>query len=131
MLQTTPTQIDLGHTLVFKRADGLIQVNGGNHEYNVSQIKEIHQSINQLNDGYKALVLLTTQEFTLIDLESKQFLSKPEAGQYSIAEAYVIQSLSQRLILNFLFKVMGTPVPAKFFTDIEAAANWLKFFEKN
>lgn len=122
------TKIDIGHTHISKRLDGLVLIEASNRIYSVNDIKDIHRAVKEINFGEKVLMLLIADEYTSIDNSARQFLSTPEAGEQSIAEAYVIKSLAQRLLLNFLIRVNGTPVPAKFFTDIKEAEHWLKSF---
>lgn len=129
MTTGNPSTINLGHTEVILRSDTIIQVNDTDHCYSMADIKEIHHSFHEISGGKKALVLLIASEFTTVDTNARHFLSTPEAGVHSIAEAYVIKSLAQRMLLNFLFSVQGTPTPAKFFTDIDLAIKWLKKFQ--
>ncbi len=122
--------INIGHTELFLRSDNIIQVNATDHLYSVEDIKAIHAAVNTIAGTKKALLLLVASNFTSIDPDARHYLSTPEAGAYSIAEAYVIKSLAQRILLNFLITVQGTPVPAKFFTEQETAVKWLKTFNK-
>ncbi|MBI3518798.1 MAG: hypothetical protein HY062_05510 [Bacteroidetes bacterium] len=124
-----PVKINLGHTELKLRNDSIIQINSTDRTYTVADIKEIHKAVSQLSNNQKALLLLSASNYTLIDIDAKKFLSTPEAGLHSIAEAYVIKSLAQRLILNFLIKVHGTPVPVRFFTEIHTAIAWLNNFK--
>ena len=120
--------VTLPHSEVFLREDGLVQVNASNRSYSVNDIKEIHAAVGRVNNNQKALLLLVAHNFTSVDSEAREFLSTPEAGAHSVAEAYVIKSLAQRLLLNFLIKVNGTPVPVKFFTESGPAIAWLNTF---
>lgn len=121
-------KIDIGHTQILMRDDGTVVVEASNRLYTNFDIKEIHQSIRTINQGQKVLLLLKADQYTSIDQSARQYLSTEEAGKQSIAEAYVIKSLSQRMLLNFLMKVNGTPVPSRFFTSIIEAENWLNAF---
>lgn len=121
--------IDIGHSILTKYTDGIIQIEGSNRMYSVSDIKEIHQTVSELSGKQKALLLLIANDYTNVDMDAKNFLSTDEAGLYSIAEAYVIKSLAQRLILNFIIKIKGTPVPVKFFTERKMAITWLLSFK--
>lgn len=123
--------LDIGHTKISKRNDGIVRIVASNRNYSIMDIQDIHATVNQINDGQKALLLLIADNYTTIDNAARQFLSTPEAGKHSIAEAYVIKSLAQRLILNFLIRVNGTPVPSRFFTDANEAEKWLLTFKTN
>lgn len=124
-------KIDIGHTQIFRRADGLVVIEGSNRVYSTFDIKEIHQAVQKINFQEKALLLIRPDQYTSVDQGARQFLATTEAGLQSIAEAYIIKSLAQRILLNFLIKVNGTPVPAKFFTDETEAIAWLKTHQSN
>lgn len=126
MPTTTVTKMYLSHSEILLRSDGIIQVIASNHSYSKADILELHQAFSTLSNNTKSRILLVADKFTTIETDARKFLATPAAGIHSIAEAYVIHSLAQRLILNFLFNVQGTPVPAKFFNDEESAVEWLK-----
>ena len=122
-------RVNIGHTEIFTDADGIVHVHATDHTYSLADIKAIHKAINALTDNKKSLALLINSNYTLIDNEAKRFLSSPEAAVNFIANAYVIKSLAHRLILNFIIRVKGTPVPANFFTEKSEAIAWLKSFK--
>jgi len=124
------TIINIGHTQIEKREDDIVEIRASNRMYSAQDIKEIHKAVDEINNKNKALLLLIAADFTSVEPSARHFLSTPEAGNHSIAEAYVIKSLAQRLLLNFLIRVNGTPVPAKFFTDVKDAEDWLRSFQK-
>ena len=122
------TNIHIGHTEIVMRNDRIVQINATDLTYNVADIKAIHKAVSELANKQKVLLLLIASDYTSIDVDAKNFLSTDEAGLHSIAEAYVIKSLAQRLLLNFIIKIKGAPVPVKFFTEIDLAIKWLKSF---
>ena len=63
-----------------------------------------------------------------MDAEARDFLSSKEAASNFLANAYVIQSTVQQMIINFVVRVKGTPIPARFFSNEEDAVEWLKSF---
>lgn len=118
--------VKISHAEVILREDGIVEVFGCNHVYTTEDIKSIQSAIAQLKQKNKALILLHADNYTTIDQDARKYLSTPEAGIHSLAEAYVIRTLAQRLLLNFLIKVSGTPVPVRFFTHTAEALQWLK-----
>jgi hypothetical protein len=123
-------KIDIGHSVLSIRPDGIVQIDGSNHMYSHSDVLEIHKALGELRGDKRVLVLAVASEYTSLDPSARQYLSTPEAGIHSIAEAYVIHSLAQRMLMNFLTKVAGTPVPVHFFKKEQHAVDWLKSFEK-
>jgi len=118
--------ISIEHAQLFLRPDGIIEIRGSDHTYTLEDIQRIHSAIAELSGNQKVALLLLASTYTSMTNEVQQFLSTPEAVVHSIAEAYVINSLAQRLLLRFLTKVSGTHVPVQFFSDSEQAVKWLK-----
>jgi len=117
-----------GHTEVFLRPDNIVQLNAANHVFSIEDIKTNTRSIGELTNKQKTLVLVVAAEFSDMEKEARHFTSTAEAMKYSIAEAYVINSLAQRLLANFASTFLGFSVPVKFFNEIEPAVEWLKTF---
>lgn len=125
-----PTIIDLGHSEIIIRTDEIVQVNSTDHYYTESDIRIINQAIGDLTPNReKKLLLIMASNYSSVDSEGRRYMSTPEGVEYSIAEAYVIRSLAQRLLINFLIKINKTCVPVQFFTDKEAAVIWLNTFK--
>ena len=131
MVATNSKKINLVHTEIILRADNIVQVNASDHGYSETDIKEVNSAIGELTNRTRTLVLIVASNYSDIDSAARKFLSKPEAAIYSMAEAYVIKSLAQRIIANFFIKVSGTPVRTKFFTETEPAIIWLKSLDFN
>lgn len=123
-------KINNGHTEVFLRADNIVQLNATNHVYCVEDIKENNIAIGELTGGQRFLVLVIADEFSDMEKEARHYTSTAESMKYSIAEAYVIKSLAQRLLANFASSFLGFSVPVKFFNETEAAVEWLKTFNQ-
>ena len=116
------------HSEILLRSDNIVQVNASDHVYSIADIKENTKAIGDLTSNQKTLVLVITSEYSDIEPDARIFTSTPEAMKYSIAEAYVIKSLAQRLIANFMLNVRGFSVPLKFFNESDPAIEWLKTF---
>jgi hypothetical protein len=97
--------------------------------YSLADVKSLHAAILQLSNQQKCLILLLASRYTLMDTEARDFLSSKEAASNFIANAYVIQSTVQRMMINFIIRVKGTPIPARFFSSEEEAVKWLKSFQ--
>jgi len=121
-------QIDLKHTLVLLRPDGIIQVNCSDCTYNKQDIIDVTQAQVELSKGEKKLLLVIGSEDTNVESEAREFMAKEENTMYSIAEAYVIKSLGQRILVNFYIKVSKPKVPTMFFSNVNDAEKWLKSF---
>lgn len=122
-------EVFLGHTEIIMRDDGIVQVTGSNHIYTTADIKFINKVIGDLTNQKKTLILFIASDYSSVDNDAREFMSTSDATIYSIAEAYVIKSLAQRLILNFVIKISGVNVPIRFFDDQQTAINWLYSFK--
>ncbi len=130
MTVKAPREIKLEQVDAIMREDGIVQLNGKDRTYTVEDIHVINKAIGDLSEERRIFLLVVASQYSMVDNEARKYMSKPEAAPYSIAEAYVIKSLAQRLLINFFIRVSGTPVPTSFFTDIPSAVKWLKNFEK-
>jgi hypothetical protein len=74
------------------------------------------------------LVLCAEQASTNIDLLNT--LSKKAFNPYSSADAFVLKSMSQKILANFYLKINKPERPTKFFNDSETALTWLKKFNE-
>lgn len=75
--------------------------------------------------GEKLPTLVVCPEFASTNSEVLKTVSKNENFPYSKAGAFVIHSMSQKLLANFYLKINTPQRPTKFFTDKEEAIKWL------
>lgn len=120
--------VDLSHSELFLRKDGVVQMNAKEHYFTLKDIKEIIDVQGKITNGKRLALLVVVSEFANLDSEAREIMATKESTQYSIVEAYVIHSLSQKLLANFYMKVNKPNVPTKFFTNIDSAEEWLKSY---
>lgn len=128
MTVNRPAEIKLPYVDITLLDDGIVQLNGKDHTYTQDNIIAMNKAIGELSEHKKVLLLVIGSQYSTVDAEARKYMSRPEAAPYSIAEAYVIKSLAQRLLINFFIRVSGAPVPTNFFTDTGEALKWLKSF---
>ncbi|MCW3077712.1 MAG: hypothetical protein JWO32_2321 [Bacteroidetes bacterium] len=122
------SKIKIEGTEILMRPDGIVQISTADRSYNESDIRAVHTAISNLTNGKKVLSLLIPHPYTNIENDARHFLSTPEAGIPFIAKAYVIKSLSHRIIGNFIIRFRKYSLPVKFFKEVEPALEWLKTF---
>jgi hypothetical protein len=121
--------IDLGHSEMIIRSDEIVQINTTDRNYSESDIKMLNKAVGDLTPNReRKLLLIIASNYSSVEAEGRRYMSTVEGVEFSIAEAYVIKSLAQRLLINFLIKVNKTHVPVQFFTDKETAIAWLNTF---
>lgn len=121
--------IDLGHTTIILREDGIVQLNcSDNFTYDVLQIIENTKEIKKIANNQKVLVLNIAAPHTSVTKEVRDYLPVSNHHEFIEADAYVIQSLAQNLLANFYLKINKPNVPTQFFQSITLAENWLYSF---
>jgi hypothetical protein len=74
----------------------------------------------------KHKALIEMGEFNSSSDNARKFYAENEyVKKYRIADAFVLKSLSVRLIINFFIKFNKPFIPTKAFSDIDKAKAWL------
>ena len=121
--------IDLGHTTIFLRDDGIVQLNcSDNFTYDVPQIIENTEVIKNFANNQRVLVLNIAAPHTLVTKEVREYLTISNHYEFIESEAYVIQTLAQSLLANFYLKNNKPNIPTRFFQSTTLAENWLYSF---
>lgn len=92
--------------------------------------KELRQLIEVQKEmgGDRLPVLVLCGEYTTSDVSFLKQLSRNGNDPYSSADAFVIQSIAQKLVANFYIKMVRPERPTKFFTSRQDALKWLGQF---
>ena len=91
-------QINFDDLSVSLRTDGLILVSiKTNDEVEIKHVKEVVSALEEIGSGKKFPLLIVTEKFTLPSPEARTYIATPESDLFASAEAYVIQSFSQKL----------------------------------
>jgi hypothetical protein len=111
------------------RADGILHLHAeGDKTIDMRLYKVLISSIGELTGGKKVPILSTADELTLPNEEVKEYMVKPEANPFCIANALIAPSLSQKLISNVLIRIIRPARPIRLFRNKEDAIEWLKTF---
>ena len=122
-------KIELSHSEVILREDGILQiVVKDNVDVGIEECIELTNAFQALIGKKKVPLLHVVGNYVNMDKEAREY-SASEAGlRYSIAEAFVINSLPNKIIANFYMRINKPSVPTKFFGSIREAEEWLKNF---
>jgi len=89
------------------------------------------ETAKKITNSEKSLVLVDVRKSMHVPtVEAKKIIAS--SYPYKIAEAIIINSLGQRLLGNFYFKIISKKnksLPRKIFTDENSAINWLLEFK--
>jgi hypothetical protein len=101
-----------------------IEVNE-NEEFKVEDLKKLVATQLELG-GFKLPALVLCSEHATTDIDLLKTISKNINNPYSKADAFVIKSMSQKILANFYIKINKPERPTKFFNNKEEALDWLK-----
>jgi len=118
-------KIDLKHTQIELRSDGIVQINASDFDYSFERVVELNKALGEITKGERKLVLIISCNLTNVSKEAREYMATPESTQFSIAEAFVIRSLGQKILANFYMKVNKPTVLTKIFTSEASAERWL------
>jgi hypothetical protein len=114
-------------TTTFIREKNILQVNlKENSMFGVSDAMEVIEAARVLGGGKKLFNLIVAGKGAFIDEEARKYSSSINGCRYKYADAYVLNSIAQKLIANFIIKIQKPPVPTALFNDEETAVKWLK-----
>ena len=108
------------------RSDGILHIDIKKEEtFTVADYNDLMDGAFKLGGGKKLLNLITIGKYTLPDHSSRVLSTSKEGGIYKMADAFVINSLPQKIIGNFYMKYHKPHTPTQFFNDEITAINWL------
>lgn len=91
-------------------------------------IDDVHIIVNtqkQLN-GSKLPTLISGGQYSTTNTETLKYISVNENMPYSKCAAFIVSSISQKLLGNFYLKIYKPQRPTRFFNHKEDAITWLK-----
>lgn len=112
------------------RNDGILHIHVTiKDEIEIEHTKAIFEARNNLTENKSYKHLYTGGIYLNPSDEVKKFAASALRNENVIADAYVISSLSQRLMGNFYIKLNKPKRPTKLFTDPDKATEWLNNFK--
>jgi hypothetical protein len=113
------------------RNDGITQIDTDDDAmFTLEETKEVHSKVTELNGEQPILILHVLGKHTSADDDSRKFLASKAGNQQRKAFAFVLQSLSQRIIANFYIKMNRPEKPTHFFNSQQEAEKWLRVMKK-
>jgi dihydroorotase len=98
-----------------------------NSEFGIKELRQLIDIQREMG-GSRLPVLVLCGEYTTSDVSFLKHLSRNGNDPYSSADAFVIQSIAQKLVANFYIKMVRPERPTKFFTGKDEALKWLRQF---
>ncbi|MCB9365448.1 MAG: hypothetical protein H6587_12825 [Flavobacteriales bacterium] len=123
--------VDLGHSVIQFRDDGIVQVDFADELLlDVAECKELLSTYNEVLSNKKVPILHVLGKYMNVTKEARDYSATEEGLKFSLAEAYVLKSLAHKILANFYIKFNKPKVPTQFFTTEEDATVWLLTFVK-
>ena len=111
------------------REDGIVLIDvKANQDIDVKDVKDVVGALEQIGNGKKYPLLIVSGEYTLPTPEARAYIATAESDPFASAEAYVVTSLSQKLVGNVYLSFNKPARPTHIFTSEEKAVEWLKQF---
>lgn len=131
-LNKTDSSNDFGPKFTLKVVDNLFyKVEFAEDvDFEISDMQDLIEAEKELG-GKKLPVLVLCEPTTNTNVELMNYISRNKNNPYSVADAFVISSISQSILANFYSKINRPERPTKFFTKHEDALDWLKQFFTN
>lgn len=125
MLSTLPNVLE-SLTLI---NDSIVEVR---YKYKVNvdenDMRQILDALYNLTNGKRLKRLIVISKGSSLSLKARLLLQEENKDRKEeiVAEAVVVNSLTQKMTTNFYLKFIKDIYPSKFFTDYEKALQWLK-----
>src|SRR6187549_1885384 len=99
-------EIDLKHSQIQLTPEGIVVIRcKDDYEYEVTDVKELVLAAGELTKGKKMPTLTIPGKYTQATKEAMEFIASPASTIYASSDAFVAQSISQKLLGNFYLKV--------------------------
>lgn len=114
------------------RSDGILRITmKPNVKLKHPDAVEMVRLFGEMGGGREFLLLFVAGNDTTVDTEARYYASGPEANKYTIASAFVVKSIAQKLLGNAYVTFNKPMTPTRIFTEEEEALKWLHSFPKD
>ena len=97
-------------------------------EITVENIKEFLEAVKKLGGGKPFCNIIVMKKFVQVDDEARKYSASEESNIYTIADAFVINSIALKLVGNFYIRYNKPVKPTRLFNNEEDALTWLRTF---
>jgi hypothetical protein len=85
----------------------------------------LRDKIRELGNGKKMLIYISTIDFLTISAEARKYSASDEGGEFTFANAVLIDSLPKKLIFNFFLRMNRPKILTRAFMTRDDAIQWL------
>ena len=97
-------------------------------EITLQNVKEYLEAVRNLGGGKSFCNLIVMQEFIQVGDDARSYAAGEESNMYTIADAFVINSIALKIVGNFYIRYNKPVRPTRIFNNEEDALIWLRTF---
>ncbi|MGV3630330.1 MAG: hypothetical protein ACO1O6_03950 [Bacteroidota bacterium] len=95
-------------------------------DFKMHDFRQLYDAAKTIGNGKKFYNLVIVGLHTLPSHKAREASTSKEGSIFKMADAFVIHSISQKIVGNFYMNFHKPYVPTKFFTDRSKAEKWLE-----
>ena len=109
------------------RSDGLLEVNiTADKEYDKKSVLRVMVNIKKVTRSCKCRMLIICSRDSNISFDALTIINTPFSADHAIAKAFILNSISQRIMIGVFMRLFKSSFPTALFRTIQDAERWLK-----
>ena len=97
-------------------------------EITLQNVEEFLEAVRNLGDGKAFCNLVIMKEFIQVGEDARKYAAGEESNIYTIADAFVIDSIGLKIVGNFYIRYNKPVRPTRIFNNEADALVWLRTF---
>ena len=108
-------------------SNGVVQVvfDSALNQIEKEHLVALKHSLGRLGEGKKLRIYFNIAAFLNISAEGREYSASPDASNFTLANAVLVDSLAKKIAFNFFLNINKPPTPTKAFSKQEEAFEWL------
>ena len=95
-----------------------------------AEMEELLKQAIELTAPNKYFAIIDTRETYDTTLEARNYYAESDYSKYRYADAFIVNSLPMRLLVNFFIAFNKPKIPSKMFNTKESAYEWINSCKK-
>lgn len=95
-----------------------------------SEMEQLLKQAVEFTSPNKYFAIIDTTALYDSTPESRSFYAESDYSNYRYADAFIVNSLPMRLLVNFFITFNKPKIPSKMFNNEESALNWIQSLKK-
>ena len=94
-------------------------------DFEMKDFDQLKDAAGKRGNGIKFYNIVNVGDLTTPSADAQQASCSEEGSVYKYADAFVINSLAQKILANIYMKINKPVVPTRFFNNLDAAKLWI------